>query len=48
MRTGIATRGRDMYVDPTPDAAAAPSVIGGSTVDWFVSVGLEYHFNVGN
>lgn len=46
LRTGIATRGKDMYVDPTPDAAAAPSIIGGSTVDWFISLGLEYHWHI--
>ena len=46
LRTGISSRGRDMYVDPTPDAAAAPSVIGGSTIDWFASVGLEYHWSL--
>lgn len=46
LRTGIASRGRDMYVDPTPDAAAAPSVIGGSTIDWFISLGLEYHWSL--
>ena len=45
IRTGISTRGRDMYVDPTPDAAAAPTIIGGSTIDWFISLGLEYHFS---
>ena len=46
LRTGISSRGRDMYVDPTPDAAAAPSIIGGSTIDWFASVGLEYHWSL--
>ena len=46
LRTGISSRGRDMYVDPTPDAAAAPSIIGGSTIDWFASVGLEYHWTL--
>lgn len=46
IRTGISTRGRDMYVDPTPEAAAAPTIIGGSTIDWFVGLGLEYHWSL--
>ena len=46
IRTGIASRGRDMYVDPTPEAAAAPTIIGGSTIDWFISLGLEYHWSL--
>ena len=44
MRTGISSRGRDTYSDPSPDAAAEPTTIGGSTIDWFVSLGLEYHW----
>ena len=43
-RTGISSRGRDIYSDPSPDAAAEPTTIGGSTIDWFVSAGLEYHW----
>jgi hypothetical protein len=35
-----------MYVDPTPEAAAAPTIIGGSTIDWFVGLGLEYHWSL--
>lgn len=46
LRTGISSRGRDTYVDPSPDAAAEPSVIGGSTIDWFIGVGLEYHITL--
>lgn len=46
IRTGISSRGRDMYVDPSPDAAAQPSVIGGFTADWFISAGIEYHISL--
>ena len=46
LRTGISSRGRNMYVDPSPDAAAEASVIGGSTIDWFIGAGLEYHITV--
>lgn len=45
VRTGISSRGRDIYTEPTPDAAAEPTTIGASTVDWFISLGLEYHWN---
>ena len=44
LRTGISSRGRDTYSDPSPDAAAEPTTIGGSTIDCFVSLGLEYHW----
>lgn len=44
LRTGISSRGRNVYSDPTPDAAAEPTTIGASTIDWFVSGGLEYHW----
>ncbi|MCQ2054614.1 MAG: hypothetical protein MJY82_04905 [Fibrobacter sp.] len=46
LRTGISSRGRDMYVDPSPDAGAQPSMIGGFTLDWFISAGLEYHWTL--
>ncbi|MCF0221591.1 MAG: hypothetical protein HUK19_04785 [Fibrobacter sp.] len=45
IRTGIASRGKSVYSDPTPDAAAEPTTIGAMTVDWFISFGLEYHWN---
>ncbi|MCQ2088730.1 MAG: hypothetical protein MJY93_00625 [Fibrobacter sp.] len=45
LRTGIASRGKNVYSDPTPDAAAEPTTIGAMTVDWFISLGLEYHWN---
>ena len=44
VRTGISSRGKDIYTEPSPDAAAEPTTIGASTVDWFISVGLEYHW----
>lgn len=45
LRTGIASRGKNVYSDPTPDAAAEPTTIGAMTVDWFINLGLEYHWN---
>ena len=44
IKAGISSRGRDIYSDPSPDAAAEPTTIGGSTIDCFVSLGLEYHW----
>lgn len=46
LRTGISSRGRNIYSDPSPDAAAEPTTIGASTIDWFISAGLEYHWTV--
>lgn len=46
LRTGISSRGRNVYSDPTPDAAAEPTTIGASTIDWFISGGLEYHWSL--
>ena len=43
-RTGISSRGFNMYSDPSPDAAAEPTTIGASTIDWFIGGGLEYHW----
>lgn len=48
VRTGISSRGRDIYTEPSPDAAAEPTTIGKSTVDWFISFGLEYHWSLSN
>lgn len=45
IRTGISSRGKDVYTEPSPDAAAEPTTIGASTIDWFISFGLEYHWN---
>lgn len=46
IRTGIASRGKNVYSEPTPDAAAEPTTIGAMTVDWFINIGLEYHWNL--
>lgn len=46
LRTGISSRGKNVYSDPTPDAAAEPTTIGASTIDWFISFGLEYHWSL--
>lgn len=45
-RTGISSRGKNVYSDPTPDAAAEPTTIGAITIDWFISAGLEYHWSL--
>lgn len=45
-RTGISSRGFNMYSDPSPDAAAEPTTIGASTIDWFIGGGLEYHWTL--
>ena len=46
LRAGISSRGRDLYEAPTPDAGKAPTTIGKSTIDCFVSMGLEYHWTL--
>ncbi len=46
IRTGIASRGKNVYSEPTPNAAAEPTTIGAMTVDWFINIGLEYHWNL--
>lgn len=48
VRTGVSSRGRNIYTEPSPDAAAEPTTIGASTIDWFISFGLEYHWSLGN
>ena len=45
VRTGISSRGKDIYTEPTPEAAAEPTTIGATTIDWFISLGLDYHWN---
>ena len=44
VRTGLSSRGKDIYTEPSPDAVAEPTTIGASTIDWFISFGLEYHW----
>jgi hypothetical protein len=46
LRAGISSRGRDIYEAPSPDAGAAPTTIGKSTIDCFVSLGFEYHWTL--
>ena len=46
LRMGISSRGRDLYEAPSPDAGAAATTIGKSTIDCFVSLGLEYHWTL--
>lgn len=45
LRAGLSSRGRNLYESPSEEAGAAPTTIGASTIDCFVSVGLEYHWN---
>lgn len=44
LRTGFASRGRSLDREPSPDAVAEPTLIGGATFDGFVQAGLEYHW----
>ncbi len=46
LRAGISSRGRNLYVSPSEDAGAEPTTIGASTIDCFISLGLEYHWNL--
>jgi len=45
-RVGIASRGKSLDQTPSPDAAPSPTIIGGTTIDCFASVALEYHWIV--
>ena len=46
LRAGVSSRGRDLYEAPSPDAGAAPTTIGKSTIDCFISLGFEYHWTL--
>lgn len=46
LRAGIAGRGRSLDREPSADAVAEPTQIGGSTIDCFISLGLEYHWDL--
>lgn len=46
LRAGLSSRGRDLYVAPSPDAGAAPTTIGKSTIDCFISLGIEYQWTL--
>ncbi len=46
LRAGISSRGRDIYEAPSPDAGKAPTTIGKSTIDCFVSLGFEYQWTL--
>lgn len=43
-RAGFASRGRSLDKEPSPDAVAEPTIIGGATFDGFIQIGLEYHW----
>ncbi len=32
--------------DPSSEAASEPTIIGGSTVDCFASIGIEYYWSI--
>lgn len=44
--SGIGSRGRMLDSDPNSESASEPTIIGGSTIDCFVSVGIEYHWRL--
>lgn len=44
LRAGLSSRGRNLYVSPSEDAGSASTTIGASTIDCFISLGLEYHW----
>ncbi len=46
LRAGIAGRGRILDREPSVDAVAEPTEIGGSTIDCFIQLGLEYHWSL--
>ena len=46
VRTGISSRGKSVYTEPSPDAGIEPTIIGAMTVDWFINFGLEYHWDL--
>ena len=46
IRAGIAGRGRLLDREPSVDAVAEPTEIGGSTIDCFIQLGLEYHWSL--
>lgn len=46
LRGGIAGRGRLLDREPSVDAVAEPTEIGGSTIDCFIQLGLEYHWSL--
>ncbi len=46
LRAGLAGRGRILDREPSVDAVAEPTVIGGSTIDCFIQLGLEYHWSL--
>ena len=46
LRAGIAGRGRLLDKEPSPDAVSEPTEIGGSTIDCFIQLGLEYHSSI--
>ena len=47
-RAGFSNRGRSLDREPSPDAVVEPTIIGGSTLDCFISASLEYHWRKKN
>ncbi|NLG39429.1 MAG: hypothetical protein GX545_05860 [Fibrobacter sp.] len=46
LKAGIGSRGRMLDSDPSSEAASEPTIIGGSTVDCFASIGIEYYWSI--
>lgn len=46
LKGGLASRGRMLDKDPSASATTSPTIIGGSTIDGFISFGLEYFWTV--
>lgn len=46
MAAGIGSRGRMLDSDPSVEAASEPTIIGGSTIDCFANIGIEYHWRL--
>ena len=46
LRAGLAGRGRILDREPSVDAVAEPTEIGGSTIDCFIQLGFEYHWSL--
>ncbi|NLB64277.1 MAG: hypothetical protein GX801_09265 [Fibrobacter sp.] len=43
-RTGLNNRSRSQTQNPSMDEVNEPTIIGASTLDWFISTALEYHW----
>jgi len=46
LKAGIGSRGRMLDSDPSSEAASEPTIIGGSTIDCFINLGIEYYWSL--